>query len=679
MRNRILLLALASSCLFVSRATSAAPVVWAIDDGEKIKRDVTSLPFKDGTDNPVWKPGAPISVFALRNETIAMQIVVQADATPLTGVTVDLDALVGPGGAKIQNAAGATDPTSYVGRPIERFLEEYFDVKRVSSSNGTAGSLGWADGSGPPPTAWIGWMPDALIPIEVAPAWAPYPMSVSANSNRVIWIDVTTTKDQPAGRYTGNVVVKAGATSLATIPVQLDVLGATLPDRPIKTMLFYDPGDLNRVGSVTETEKQLWRLYHRHRLSPMHSAYGTGDVASRLSVLDGSFYTATNGYDGPGVGLGDGILSLGTYGSFGAPSSSTLKTVESIADALAAAKLFSTTDVFVYAIDETCSSSYGSEWKTLIAGSSNANVKNVKVGWTCSTDPSAQPVDVPIVWGGEYNLTTANAARAKGKDVWIYNGARPGTGSFFTDAPAIELRANGWISGVYDTGRWFYWETAFWYDGNKGGLGPYDPFVTSETFHNSYGDECQGDGVLVYPGKQVDYFTSHSVGMNGVLASIRLKNFRRGVEDAGYYQLARAADATKADAIAKPLLGKVLADAKQGAPVNYPEKGKPYFDARKALADLIPKDALPGDSGPLPDGAPDGGTSDSGGPLPDGGTSSDARTNGDTGGGSSSGCGCRTTPATTHGDDERGWIFTALGALAIFATRRGRSVRRPSS
>ena len=666
MRKRILLLGVASVVAVAARA-NAAPVVWVIDDGEKIKRDVTDLPFKDGTDNPVWKPGAAISVFALRDETIAVQVVVQADATPLSGVTVDLDGLVGPGGAKIANDPAAKDPTKFVGRPIERFLEDFFDVMRVSSSNGTSGSLGWADGSGPAPTAWTGWMPDALIPVEVAPAWAPYPMDITANSNRVIWIDVTTAKDQAAGRYTGNVVVKAGATALATIPVALDVYGATLPDRPVKTMLFYDPGDLNRVGNVSTTEKNLWMLYHRHRLSPMHSAYSAGDVAAHLSALDGSLYTAANGYDGPGVGLGDGVLSLGTYGSFGAPSSSNLKTVESIADAVAAAKLFPTTDVFVYAIDETCSSSYGADWKTLLAGSSDANVKNVKVGWTCSTDPSAQPVDIPIVWGAEFNLTTAAAARAKGKDVWIYNGARPQTGTFFTDSEAVELRLNGWIGGVYPVGRWFYWETAFWYDGNPGGHGPYDPFVTSETFHNNYGDECQGDGVLVYPGKQVDDFTADTVGIDSVLASIRLKNWRRGIEDAGYYQLAHAADATKADAIAHGLLGNVLDSAKSGDPVSYPEKGKPWFDARKALLDLIPKDVTPGgDSGPE-GGTSDGGNPD-GSPVGDSGSSGDGSiTNGDDGG-SSSGCGCRTSGTAST---RAGWAL-ALAAITLSWSRRRR-------
>lgn len=691
MQRGELLLGLAVSCSFAWRA-AAAPAVWAIDDGEKIKRDATSLAFENGSDNPVWKPGGPISLFALRNETVGFQIVVEADATPLSGVTVELALLTGPFGAKIQNAPGATDPTKLVGRKIERFVEHYFQVLRQSSENGTSASLGWSAGSGPAPGAWTGWIPDALIPVEVAPAWSPYPMNVAPKSNGVVWIDVTTAIDQPPGHYQGDVIVKAGTTPLATLPVDLEVLGATLPDRPLETMLFYETPDLKRVGSIEATEKQLWMLFHRHRLSPMHGAKSLADLAHHLPALDGSLYTAKNGYEGPGVGLGDGILSLGTYGTFGAPTTATLSAVEAIADQLAQANLFSTTDVFVYAVDESCSSSYGKTWKSLIAGSSNPNVKQVAVGWTCSSNPATQPVDIPIVWGGAYDAKTAAAARAIGKQVWVYNGSRPGTGSFLTDAPAVDIRVNGWISKRHDTGRWFYWETAFWYDNNKGGLGAYDPFVTSETFHNSWGDECQGDGVLVYPGKQVDVFTAHSVGIDAVLPSIRLKNVRRGVEDAGYYQLAHAASPSAAEAIVDGLLGKVLSDAAKGAPVSYPEKGKPYFEARKALAALIPVDA------PSPDGGVGAG-GDAGGRGTDGGADTDASAGtdaagaagassagagggvsggGGAGGGNDarshadtpSGCGCRATDST------RASFWAAALALVIGASARRRRLIR---
>jgi hypothetical protein len=441
--------------------------------------------------------------------------------------------------------------------------------------------------------AWTGLVPDALIPVEVAPSWDPYPMNVAANQNAVVWIDITIPATQAAGTYSGSIVVKSGANTLATIPVELEVAGATLPDRPIKTMLFYDPSELSRRVGAGAAEERLWQLYHRHRLSAMHDAMTAGDAQSALAALDGTEFTSAHGYAGPGEGQGDGILSLGTYGAYGAPNADALGQVTGVADWLGQNGLFPTTDVFVYVIDESCKSPYGAGWRSLLAGSTDPNVARVKVGWTCSKNPVLQPVDVPIVGAWSYDPAQAAQAAAAGKKVWIYNGQRPESDTFLTDAPAIALRANGWIAAMASIDRWFYWETTFWYDDNRGGHGAYDPFTTAETFHNSSGDYGEGDGVLVYPGKQVDVFTDRSVGLDGVIASIRLKNLRRGIQDAGYYQLAHAADAAKAEAIAAELLPTVLSAANDGSPVSWPASGQPWFDARKALLALIPQQGSP--------------------------------------------------------------------------------------
>lgn len=577
--------------LVSSRSALGAPTVWAIDDGEKIKKDTpATTPLARGEGNPVWSPGQPIRLFAARNETVALQIVVATDEAPLTTVTVDLDVLASEG-AKIANAPDATDPTRYVGRPIERFVEHFFDVPRASGGKVAGESLGWAPGSGPAPGKWTGKVPDALVPVEVAPPWAPYPMAIGPHANGVVWIDLTIGKSQPAGLYKGTVVVKSGLVVLASLPVELDVADVTLPDRPVRTMLFYEKDTLERKmgkDAAAAAEKHLFLLYHRHRLAPMHGAMTPADVASKLDVLDGSFYVAKNGYEGPGEGIGDGVLSLGTYGNLGDPDERKLETVESIADALDRKGLVATTDTFVYATDEDCQSPRGAKWKSLLAGSARPSAKKVRVAWTCSEDASKQVVDIPIQAAAFDVAQTANA-RAMGKEVWAYNGHMPQTGTVLTDAPAISMRVNGWLQAVFDIGRWFMWETTFWYDGNKGGHGPYDPFVTGETFHNADGDWSMGDGVFVYPGKQVDMSGAHSIGMDGVLASIRLKNWRRGIEDAGYYQLAHAADAKSAEAIAKRLLPVVNSDAKNGQPPSWGEAGKPFFDARKALLALVPK------------------------------------------------------------------------------------------
>jgi hypothetical protein len=600
--------------LLVSRVAVAAPTVWAIDDGEKIKEDAPPGPLAAGTGNAVWSPGQPIRLFAMKNETVAFQIVVSADDAPLEGVTVDLDELGTADGAKIQNAQGATDPTKYVGRPIERFREHFFTVARASGSKDPRECLGWAPGSGPPAGKWTGRIPDALVPVEVAPGWLAYPMSIAPRTNAIVWIDVTVPKSQAAGLYKGSVLVRAGARELAHQPIELDVIDRTLADRPVQTMLYYERQSLERrIGKGDAAERQLWRLLHRHRISPLHGVLDIDDVDHHLPALDGSAYTTPNGYEGPGEGLGDGVLSLGTYGDFGEPNEDKLKTVERIVDHVAAKGLLATTDTFVYAKDEECESPWGGKWKRLVGSSTNPNMKKLRVAWTCNDDPSKQAVDIPIL-PGSFDPAKAADARAKGKEVWVYNGRHPHSGAFNTDAAAISPRVNGWLLGMFDIGRWFYWESVFWYDGNRGGKGPYDPFVSPETFHNADGDYGMGEGVLLYPGKQVDMFTSHSLGLDGVIPSIRLKNWRRGIEDAGYYQLARAADATKADAIAKELLPVVLDAAKDGKPPSWSESGKPYFDARKALLDLIKahpdvKEATAAKSPPnrLPPGAPAGG------------------------------------------------------------------------
>ncbi|HEY7957543.1 MAG TPA: hypothetical protein VII38_19685, partial [Polyangia bacterium] len=272
MSARATAIAIVLTALWGARA-AAAPSVWAIDDGEKIARDAIATPFARGIDNPVFAPGGPIRLFSLRNETVAVQIVVSADAAALAGVTVELKALRGPGGATLENAPGAIDPTRFVGRPIERFVEHYFFLARASGGRTPGESLGWSAGSGPAAGAFTGWQPDALIPVEVAPFWDPYPLKIAPHRNGVVWIDVTVPRDERPGDYTGEVVVRANGTPLATLPIELRVADAVLPDRPLRTMLYYDPHELSRrMGDEGAVERQLWQLLHRHRLSAMHDA-----------------------------------------------------------------------------------------------------------------------------------------------------------------------------------------------------------------------------------------------------------------------------------------------------------------------------------------------------------------------------------------------------------------------
>ncbi len=323
-------------------------------------------------------------------------------------------------------------------------------------------------------------------------------------------------------------------------------------------------------------EPQLWKLLHAHRIAPLHDARTAADVARRRPALDGSLYVPARGYLGPARGVGDPVLCLGAYGGLGDPDAATL---DALADAVEAAALPASTSVFLYADDEHCTSPRGAGWSALVRSAGNANVGRIRVGWTCADDPGAQPVDIPMLEAGDYDA--ARAARANGKEVWIYNGEMPRTGTFLLDASAVSPRVNGWIGEMSGIPRWMYWESTYWY--GRHGKTPIDPFAEAESFHGDHGDWANGDGVLLYPGRQIDGYAAHSFGVEAVFPSIRLKNWRRGLEDAAYRRLARARDAARADAIAKALVPAALRGS--GAP-SWSAHGQAFFEARRALLDV---------------------------------------------------------------------------------------------
>jgi hypothetical protein len=557
-------------------ALTALTSVWATDDGEKIPRDVSpaTAALARGEGNPVWRPGRPLRLFAMRDEVVAFQIIVEG---PAARVQVEIEGL---------------DPAI----AVERFVEPFLEVRR-SIEKGSENTLGWHGGAGPPAGRFVGWLPDPLIPVELAPSWAPWPMTIAADRNGVVWIDLTIPPDAAPGVRRACVVVRAAGEPPRTIPVEVEIIDATMPAHPIRTWLFYGRRDLaNRVGEVEASANQLLALFHRHRVTGFDSVNSVADVRRDLPALDGTLYSPAHGYRGPAARVGDGLVVLGAYGTFHAATPDHLREVEAIADELAAHGLFDRAEVVLYAEDERCDSSAGGAWRALIASSPNQNARRVRVAWTCSEDPATQPVDVPIVFAGEYDPARAAAARAVGKEVWIYNGYRPATGSLLTDTAAIDLRTFGWIGAAAGISRWFIWNTDAWSDGNSGGHGPFDPFVSAATGHNDdEGSTLMGDGLLVYPGAQRGRYAEHSLGLAGVIPSIRLKNLRRGIEDAGYFLLARAAARDEAEAIARALLPRMLAEARIEDPPAWGDQGARFFSAREALARLI----APGvDAGP---------------------------------------------------------------------------------
>ncbi|MCS6915233.1 MAG: DUF4091 domain-containing protein [Myxococcales bacterium] len=585
-RGSVLWMLLVVACL--RPPSRAAPLVAIVDDSERIARRDGDRAVLRGVGNPVWAPGQPVRLFGLPGETVALQVVVTAAQEPLRGVTVELPALEGP--VRLANQGSGRF------QPIERFVVAELELRRRSGGRHAGESLGWAPGAMPPGPRPPTEVPEPLIPIELAPPWADYPMTVAPGEHRVVWIDLTLPEQGlPPGVYRGELRVAAGAKELARQPVLLEVGHLRLPYAAVRTMVYYDPQEIRGVTGSDEAVRHYLQLMHRHHLSTIFRIDGPADVAAQRDELTGALFTAAHGYDGPGAGRGADVIALGTYGSLGMPTPERLGRIEQTMRALEeAGVLASRPTVFLYAADERCDSPAGPAWRTALDGSASPQVRAVLVGHTCSASPLEQRVDLAMVHAAAYNPVQAERAVRLGKRVWIYNGSLPATGSFLTDGGVLSLRANGWIQARYGIERWFYWESTFWNDDNRGGHGPYDPLLVAETFHNHHGDWANGDGVLVYPGRQVAA-GRRSLGFAGVIASLRLKQWRRGISDAGYLQLCRQAGgevARQAEAEAARLIPRALSQAEPG-PAPWPQSGAPYVAARRRLFDLLHQKAPP--------------------------------------------------------------------------------------
>jgi hypothetical protein len=549
---------------------------WVVDDGRRIRQEDTNSPLAKGYGNPLYRPGEPVRLAALRGEVVAFQVIVEARGAPLHGATVDVS--LSP-----QGSAQGRQPR------IERFVENYVRVTQRSRDKKTpGGALGWSPQARPPDSLQLGSVPDALVPVELAASFCPYPFDVAPRSTGAVWVDVTVPDDAAAGESVGEILVRADGVEVARIPLSLRVHDAQLPYRAVSFLAYYGRDQLKeRLGDerVADAELQLWQLLHAHQIDALGSLSSAGDARRLRVALDGTLFTPQHGYHGVGQKLGPAAVAIGAYGGLGDPTPEAKAKIEAIAPLVPA----TVEDLFVYAVDEQCDSPRGPGFKALLAGGPAAG--RVRVAHTCSRDPRTQGVDLVLTTAEEFDGRTAAEARAAGKRVWVYNGALPRAGSMLLDAGMDALAASAWAAATHEVGRWFLWEVAFWNDGNRGGHGPIDPFVQPESFHNRSGDSALLDGALVYPGAQIAPFEAHSLGFSGVVPSMRLKSLRRGIQDAGYLALARAAHPAEADATAARAMPAALDDAPAAGPVNWDTSGRTFFEARTALRALIPPGA----------------------------------------------------------------------------------------
>jgi hypothetical protein len=560
----------------VARAQTA---VFAVDEELRLRRQDAALARSAG--QPLTGTAATITLDAFRGETVAFQVALLPGATPIDAATLAISPF-GPA------AAGETVPRADV------FREHTVAVTRRSRNDRRPReSLGWTPGARPDDAAMLGDVPDALIPIAVDATPIDPPPVARPGAVTAFWVDVAVPEATRAGLYTASAEVLADGATAARFSIRARVAPAPLPYRAASAFVYYEPPRLEaRIGDgpIASTEpcqgsclieRQLWQLLHAHQIDAIAPLGDPAEARRLADAYDGTLFTAPSGYDGPGLGIPPAVAAIGAYGVLKQPSPASLDRAAAIAALLHP----HVADLFVYAIDERCDSPRAGDWVHALAR--RPDIQGVAVAQTCGRPASRQAADIAILSPDAFGFDSAADAATAGKRAWIYNGGLPATGTLMLDADPRGLTANGWIAAAAAIPRWFYWESTFWDDDNRGGRGPVDPFVTAESFHNADGDSALGDGLLLYPGRQSGRFAAHSLGVAGVLPSLRLKALRRGIEDAGLIALAMRDQPGETARIVAAAIPRVLDEALPGAPPSWVG----FSTARAQLRRLVVRDA----------------------------------------------------------------------------------------
>jgi hypothetical protein len=586
--------------LSTCQSPSGLTRVWAIDDGEKIRQDDLNHALANDTNNTVWRDNK-VHIFGGRNEIVAFQLIIQADASGATQVTVSISDLTNGHSVIPGSAKGPADPFDYRGRNVELFTEHYLNMVKRSPP------LWFFSDSARPSAYYTGWVPDCLIPFSAPSGKGGAPFSIGGNHNQGVWVDILIPRDASAGIYSGNASVTASGKVFANIPVFLEVYDFAIPDSiHLHTMFGYEPSALaSRHGvpkssaSYYELEAKYFQLAHRHRFDLVTSVAGLDDMTKYYKrYYSGEIYSSAHNYAGPGEGIGNTTFSIGYGGDIPTEYGKSINT-------LTKSDWWSGSDAwenwftqnapgverhkYLFPDEPDFKGPEGAK------GTGSMDTIRMQAKWS-HTNPgpgkkiptlvtnTVKPgllgyVDYWSISSQEFtmNVTPEEIAeeRARGHKFGIYNGFRPGMGAVVSDADAIEFRVMPWVVWKYKLDQYFYWSATFWRDLNV--------FVNPLTYEN----RINGDGTFLYPGQDI-VFPEENRDLAGPMSSIRAKNWRRGEQDYEYLWLAKKAGLeTEMNIILNECIPTGLWEAKSQKDVSWSSRGYQFDRYRKKLADLL--------------------------------------------------------------------------------------------
>ena len=474
---------------------------WANDGGDKVTQDELrgSSGGSPGVINHTWD-GQAIHLFGAMNEVVSFNLVLEAARGRAEQVSVVFDHLAGPHGGEIRSQPVFDTDALYdwTGRSIENFFVRYLPIRGLSllsyenyderhiprrlrrpwTGEGTASGT-WNDRPDHDKN-----YPDVAVPLELNPTFA-----VDAGQNQSIWTDIYIPKDIPRGIYQGAVKVYERGQLSYFVPVQLSVKNFTLPDSPSSKTMIYLGSDMNtrytgvqwpdpgtpEAALARKIRDRHFMLAHRHKLSLFDADSGVTawkkDEPSPewIPRLDGTLFTESQGYAGPGVGVGNGVYSVGTYGSWSWKKQNEAAMWQHT-DAWGSwfEQNSPDTERFLYLIDESANLKQIETWSRWMR--ENPGVGSGLASMTTIDLPSARrsTPDLSIATSffnvGDTDTWASNLSEhlaEPAKRYFQYNGKRPSQGSFAIEDDGVALRELPWAQYKMGVQRWMFWESTY--------------------------------------------------------------------------------------------------------------------------------------------------------------------------------------------------------------------------
>lgn len=476
-----------------------------------------------------------IDIACARGETESGQIVISAIGGHLERVDATVSELVNQDGTPIP------------AQSVVLFREHFVPVRH----------------SAPRAAQAPGWVPDPLVPLinpytgepVGRPVWSGNALQgprfggggfdVWQDQNQPLWLDVSVPRDQPAGEYTGKLTVTARDASSAEMPIRVTVWDFVLPAGPAHENHF---GGFERVarymrldaksGEFHRIEDRYIEMMAAHRLNPplprrLYPEVGEDGTPAFDDALDKRISDFVARYN-----MTDFQIPRAPFGDpTGENRDKAIRFYRGwyayLADKGWAGR------AYLYMLDEPNDSGAYERVRQLgaLVQEAEPGIRRLVVEQPYTHKPEWGTLDGSIdIWCplfGFVHEPSIERVQAQGDDVWSYTAlvqtappyhpeyekVRGDEPPFWElDFPVVSYRIAPWLNRRYGITGLLYWSAVYWASPER------DPWMDP-----GFRVRWNGEGALFYPGD--------AAGIEGPIASLRLKTLRDGMEDYEYFVL----------------------------------------------------------------------------------------------------------------------------------------------